>query len=320
MNIDIRQLRYFRAVAQERSFTRAAAKLNMAQPPLSRRIQELEGEIGALLFEREQRPLRLTAIGHLLYEQASLVTEAMERLQAMLQDATRAPRPRFTIAMVPSTLYVRFPQIVARFRARFPDIELRLAELDSTEQVKALAEGRIDLGFDRIAIEDPLIRHEVMREEALWAALPEGDPLLTSGQPVSLATLAARPLLLYPKRTGPSYADHVLKAFRAAGVTPSSVVELRELQTALVMAAAGEGTCIVPDTVTLATRPGIGFAPLVEDCRVPLLIRFRRHDQSPALRAFMTVYEELHRAWDWPFPEGLEAGAFAAAQPSPKSP
>jgi DNA-binding transcriptional LysR family regulator len=120
MNIDIRQLRYFRAVADERSFTRAAARLNMAQPPLSRRIQELEAEIGALLFERGQRPLRMTAVGHLLYEQASLVTEAMERLQAVVRQATERPRTRFTIAMVPSTLYARFPQIVARFRARFP--------------------------------------------------------------------------------------------------------------------------------------------------------------------------------------------------------
>jgi DNA-binding transcriptional LysR family regulator len=214
--------------------------------------------------------------------------------------------------MVPSTLYARFPQIVARFRARFPEIELRLAELDSAEQVRALVEGRIDLGFDRIAIDDPLIRHEVMREEPLWAALPEGDPLLESGRKVALNELASRPLLLFPKRPRPGYPDHVLKAFRAAGAVPASVIELRELQTALVMAASGAGICIVPDAVTLATRPGIGFAPLVEDLRVPLLIRFRKHDQSPTLRALMGVYEELHREWGWPFPETLAVEGFAS--------
>ncbi|WP_245653764.1 LysR family transcriptional regulator [Novosphingobium rosa] len=305
MNIDIRHLRYFRAVAEERSFTRAAERLHMAQPPLSRRIQELEAEIGALLFEREQRPLRLTAIGQLLYEQASMVTEAMERLQAVVHQATRRPRTRFTIGMVPSTLYVRFPQIVARFRERHPEIDLRLAEMDSAEQASALVDGRLDLGFDRIAIEDPLIRHDVMREEPLWVALPESDPLLAEGRAVALAELAPRPQLLYPKRPRPGYADHVLKAFRERDLTPQSITELRELQTALVMVAAGGGVCIVPDTVRLAGRPGVGFAPLVEDLRVPLLIRFRKHDRSPALRAFMEVYAELHREWGWPFPDAL---------------
>jgi LysR family transcriptional regulator, benzoate and cis,cis-muconate-responsive activator of ben and cat genes len=313
MNIDIRHLRYFQAVADTRSFTRGAERLNMAQPPLSRRIQELEAEIGARLFERAERPLRLTPVGHVLHEQAGLVVEAMERLQAVVRQATERPRPRFAIGMVPSTLYVRFPEIVARFRRDHPDIELRLAELHSAEQARALVDGRLDLGFDRIAIEDPLIAHAVMREETLWAALPEGDPLLAGGGAVTLGDLAERPLLLYPRHPRPSYADHVLRAFRDHGVVPRAVVELRELQTALVMVAAGEGTCLVPDTVTLAGRPGIGYAPLVEDLRVPLLIRFRRHDRSPALRAFMQVYADLHREWGWAFPAALTSGVFAAS-------
>jgi LysR family transcriptional regulator, benzoate and cis,cis-muconate-responsive activator of ben and cat genes len=303
MNIDIRHLRYFRAVAQERSFTRGAERLNMAQPPLSRRIQELEAEIGAQLFERGQRPLRLTALGQLLYEQASMVVDAMERLQAVMRQATERPRTRFTIGMVPSTLYARFPQIVARFRERCPDVELRLAEMDSAEQAQALIDGRLDLGFDRVVVDDPLIRHEVMRKEAIWAALPAQDPLLAQGRPVALAELAARPLLLFPKRPRPSFADHVLAIFRDHAVFPASVTELRELQTALVMVAAGAGVCLVPDTVTLAARPGIGFAPLVEPVRVPLLIRFRRHDRSPVFRVLMQVYADLHREWGWPFPD-----------------
>jgi LysR family transcriptional regulator, benzoate and cis,cis-muconate-responsive activator of ben and cat genes len=307
MNIDIRHLRYFRAVADERSFTRGAERLRMAQPPLSRRIQELEAEIGAPLFERGQRPLRLTPIGQLLHEQSSLVLESMERLQAMLRQATERPRTRFTIGMVPSTLYARFPQIVSRFRDEMPTIELRLAELDSAEQAKALIDARIDVGFDRIIVDDPLLRHEIMREEPLVVALPSGDPILSEGRPASLAELADRPLLLYPSRPRPSYADHVLGIFRAHGVMPASVVEVRELQTALVMVAAGSGTCIVPETVARAARPDIGFAPLAETATVPLLIRFRRHDRSPGFRGLLKVYEDLHREWGWPFPAALAA-------------
>lgn len=307
MNIDIRHLRYFRAVADARSFTRGAERLGMAQPPLSRRIQELEAEIGAPLFERGQRPLRLTPIGQMLHEQSSLVMESMERLQAVVRQATERPRTRFTIGMVPSTLYARFPQIVSRFRETMPAIELRLAELDSAEQVKALIDGRIDVGFDRIVIDDPLLRHEIMREEPLVAALPSGDPVLAEGRPMSLLELASRPLLLFPSRPRPSYADHVLAIFRDHRVFPSSVVEVRELQTALVMVAAGSGICIVPETVTRATRPDIGFAPLAEAATVPLLIRFRRHDRSPAFQTLLRVYEDLHREWGWAFPAALSA-------------
>jgi DNA-binding transcriptional LysR family regulator len=310
MNIDIRHLRYFQAVADERSFTRGAERLNMAQPPLSKRIQELEAEIGASLFERGQRPLRLTPLGLILHEQAGLVIESMERLQAVIRQATEKPRTRFTIGMVPSTLFVRLPQIVARFRERFPSIELRLAELDSGEQARALIDGRIDVGFDRIVVDDPLLRHEVMREEKLVAALPAGDPWLDQRAPVRLGDLARRPVLLYPKGPHPSYADHVLAVFRRHDVVPTSLLEVRELQTALVMVAAGAGICIVPDTVTRAVRPDIGFVDLAEEASVPLLIRFRKHDRSPALRSLLQVYEELHREWGMPFPAPLSSEQF----------
>jgi LysR family transcriptional regulator, benzoate and cis,cis-muconate-responsive activator of ben and cat genes len=231
----------------------------------------------------------------------------MERLQAMLRQATERPRTRFTIGMVPSALNARFPQIVSRFREELPDVELRLAELDSAEQAKALVDGRIDVGFDRIVVDDPLLRHEIMREEPLVVALPAGDPLLAGGRAIPLADLADRPLLLFPSRPRPSYADHVLATFREHRIVPTSIVEVRELQTALVMVAAGSGICVVPETVTRAARPDIGFAPLAEAATIPLLIRFRRHDRSPAFRALLKVYEALHREWGWPFPAALAA-------------
>ncbi|PZU08062.1 MAG: LysR family transcriptional regulator [Sphingomonas sp.] len=305
--MDIRQLRYFRAVADERSFTRAAERLNMAQPPLSKRIQELEGEIGAPLFERAKRPLKLTLIGSLLHEHACLVMDAMDRLQAEVRQATQRPRMRFTMGLVPSTLYVRFPDVVARFRECVPQIELRLAEMDSGEQVRALIDGRIDIGFDRIMLEDPLLHHEVMREENLVVALPADDPLIREERALSLAELATRPLILYPGRPRPSYADHVLAIYRQQGLFPASVLEVRELQTALVMVASGAGICMVPDSVTRSARPDISFAPLAEEATVPLFIRFRKHDRSPAFQALMRIYEELYREWGWDFPSGLSA-------------
>lgn len=305
MNIDIRQLRYFLAVAGERSFTRGAERLHMAQPPLSRRIQELEAEIGTPLFERDKRPLRLTAAGQALYEQASMVMDAMDRLKARMGDITAAPRTRFTIGLVPSVLYARFPDVVGEFRRRCPHVELALAEMDSAEQVRALGDGRIDVGFDRILIDDPQLRHAVMRDEAMIAAVPADDPWLEDGDPIALARLAERPLLIYPRYPRPSYADLVLKAFDTHGARPKSVIEVRELQTALVMVAARTGCCIVPESVRRLARPDIGFLSIAEPVSVPFVIRTRRYDRSPLLGALLETYAELFPLWGWALPSDV---------------
>jgi len=299
MNIDIRQLRYFLAVAEERSFTRGAERLNMAQPPLSRRIQDLEAAIGAPLFERERRPLRLTSAGRVLYEQATQVIEAMDRLKARMSGLVATPRRRFTLGLVPSVLYARFPEVLAALRTRLPDVELNLAEMDSAEQVRALADGRIDVGFDRIVIDDPQIRHALMREEALAVALPADDPALAADMPLTLAEIAERPLLVYPRNPRPSYADLVLRAFEVHGAHPANVIEVRELQTALVMVAARSGCCIVPESVRRLARPDIGFVAVAEPVRVPLILRARRHDVSPLFLTMLETYDALYRDWGW---------------------
>ncbi len=307
MSLDIRQLRYFLAVAAERSFTRAAERLNMSQPPLSKRIQELEAAIGAPLFDRESRPLRLTPAGQLLHEQASQVVRRLSQLEETMQRFLAAERPRFVIGLVPSTLYARFPEIVARFREVAPSIDLSLAEMDTPEQVSALKDGRINAGFDRIVIEDPLLLHQTLRNEPLIVALPRGHPLLGSGQPIDLSELEAIPQIVYPRDPRPSYADSVLSAFYDHGLAPKTVLEVRELQTALVMVAAGSGACVVPETVHHLGRWDIGFADIVQKISAPMIMRYRVDDRSPGLRQLFDVFVELYSTWGWKPPVAFEA-------------
>ncbi|UAK23769.1 LysR family transcriptional regulator [Sphingomonas nostoxanthinifaciens] len=309
MNIDMRQLRYFLAVADERSVTRGAERLHMAQPPLSRRIQELEAGIGAPLFERGRRPLRLTTAGQVMYDQAKLVLDAMDRLKALVGEVTTAPRARFTLGLVPSTLYIRIPEIIAKLRALAPDLEIGLAEMDSREQVRALGDGRIDVGFDRIVVDDPHLRHEVMREESLIVAVPADDPLLADAGPVPLARLAAEPLLLYPSSPRPSFADLVLAALKAQAVAPSKILEVRELQTAVVMVASGAGRCIVPESVRRLARPDIAFLEIAETISAPLLVRTRLHDRSTGLRQLLEAFADLYPVWGWTLPPKIQAWA-----------
>lgn len=291
MAIDVRQLRYFLAVAAERSFTRGAQRLNMAQAPLSKRIQDLEEELGAQLFDRESRPISLTPAGHLLREEALHVVHRLDQLQATMHRFIAAEQPRFVIGLVASTLYARLPEVIARFREETPGLEIVIREMDSLEQVAALKEGRIDIGFDRIVVEDPLITHMVLREEQLAVALPPLHPLLDTDDDVSLVDIAAMPLIVYPGMPRPSYADLVLSFFHDRDLVPASITEVRELQTALVMVAAGAGACIIPDSVRRHGRTDIGYASIAEKPTAPFLLRRRTGAVSDPLKKLLSLYQ-----------------------------
>ena len=291
--MELRHLRYFVAVARERSFTRAAAALNMAQPPLSRQIQQLEEEIGTTLIARGVRPFQLTEPGRLFYEQSVQVLERIDDMHAAMRSVQHA---RFSIGFVPSTLYGRLPEVIRAYRAARPDVELTLLELTTMEQVRALKEGRIDVGFGRILLDDPGIDRLLLRNETLVVAVPSGHPALI--QPgVRLADLQTETLIVYPKAPRPSYADQVLGLFRARGIKPARLYEVRELQTALGLVAAEVGICIVPAGVSRFRRDNVDYVPLDEPgAASPILMSTRKNDTSPDLRLLVRIIEELYRA------------------------
>lgn len=305
MNMDIRQLRYFLAVAAERNFSRAAERLNMAQPPLSRQIQNLEQEVGAPLFDRESRPMALTPAGRLFYEQALQVTRRMDEMKEAMRTFVTANRPRFVVGFVSSLLYSRLPDIIRGFRRAAPDVDLQLFEMMSLEQITALKEGRIDVGFGRMRYDDAAIEREVLREEKLVAALPIGHPLLAGERPIELADLKNEALIVYPREPRPSYADQVLSLLRDQGVTPNAIHEVRELQTALGLVAAEDGICIVPTSLHTMGRRDIVFRDLAQPAVSPIIISYRKNDSSPYLIAIMKVITELYTGWGWPMPAGI---------------
>lgn len=303
--MDIRQLRYFLAVAAERNFSRAAERLHMAQPPLSRQIQQLEQEVGAPLFDRESRPMALTDAGRLFYEQAIQVTRRMDEMKEAMRAFVNSNRPRFVVGFVPSVLYARLPDIIRSFRRAAPDVDLRLVEMMSIEQIAALKEGRIDVGFGRVRFEDPAIEREVLREEPLIVALPIGHRLLAGERAIDIADLADEAIIVYPREPRPSYADQVLSLLHDHGVAPSAIHEVRELQTALGLVAAEDGLCIVPAAVHLMGRRDIIFRELAQRAVSPIIISHRKNDPSPHLGTMISVIAGLYKDWDWPMPVGM---------------
>ena len=302
--MELRHLRYFVAVARERNFTRAAELLHIAQPPLSRQVQKLEDELGLVLIERGSRPLRLSEAGRLFYEQAVQVLERIDEMRAFVGHLHEANRDRFTIGFVASTLYGKLPEVIRSYRAARRDVELTLLELTSFEQITALKEGRIDVGFGRIPLEDPAVERLLLRNEKLIAAVPSSHTTLASRGTVRLSELAAEPLIVYPKAPRPSYADQVLALFRDRGLKPPGVYEVRELQTALGLVAADAGVCLVPASVERLRRDDVTYRPLDREQAVsPIIMSTRRGDRSPEIALVLKLIRQIYRK------EKIEFGA-----------
>jgi DNA-binding transcriptional LysR family regulator len=282
-------------VVREGNFTRAAERLNIAQPPLSRQIQQLEGSLDVMLLERRSRPLRPTAAGRLFYEHALDILDRIEVLTIMTKRVGQLERGHFGIGFVGSTLYGALPELVRRFGAAYPELRVKLLELTSLEQVAALKDGQIDVGFGRLPIDDAAVKREVLREEPLIVALPIGHPLLDGPSLPRLVNLVAEPLILYPREPRPSYADQILSLFRVCGLEPKNVQEVSGVQTALGLVAAGEGICIVPEALQRLRRDDVLYRRLDEERAVSPIIMFcRSHDSSREIVMLLDLIRELY--------------------------
>ncbi|MCD7098903.1 LysR family transcriptional regulator [Stenotrophomonas sp. MMGLT7] len=296
--MDLRQLRYFIAVAQERNFTRAAERLHIAQPPLSRQIQQIEEELGTHLLVRSSRPIRLTDAGRLFYEEALQVLGRVEQMKEATRRVGHSERQLLTIGFVASLLYGGLPLLVRRLRQRRPDLDIRLVEIMSGGQNEELKAGRIDLGFGRIRSDDDAIERLVLREERLVVALPTDHPLAGDPGPLPLTALAGEHLVVYPSRPRPSFADQVLSLLRDHGVRPLSVYEVSELQIALGLVAAETGVCVIPGSAG-SMRQELRYR-LIDDPHAtsPIILSYRRSDETSPVallrQLLLQMYAEPH--------------------------
>lgn len=292
--MDLRHLRYFVAVATERNFTRAAEKLSIAQPPLSRQIRELEEELRLRLFNRDSRPVALTDAGRLLFEHAQRVLGAVGQLDAAIQRFRLGERRHFMIGFVGSTIYGPVPGLIRRFREAAPDLDIDLTEMNTVSQMAALKDGRIDAGLGRLTFEHPAISRRVIAHERLVAAVATDHPLAARQEGVGLADLADQTLILYPSEPRPSYADQVLSIFHDYDLHPGHVREVRELQTALGLVAAEAGVSLVPASVRRLRRDDVVYLPIMEAGTVsPIILNWRANDESAAIDMLLRICAEL---------------------------
>ncbi|MBH1991270.1 MAG: LysR family transcriptional regulator [Sphingomonadaceae bacterium] len=303
--MDLRLLRYFVAVAEEGNFNRAAERLHIAQPPLSRAIQQLEAHVGAPLLDRASRPLRPTDIGRLLHSQALQLLARIEDVETMVKTAATSQRRRLVIGFVASTIYARLPELIREFRKVAENVELVMVESTTLEQIAALKDGRIDVGFGRIRFEDQAVRRIILRNEKLVAAFPVDHPLAHGEGPISIRDLADEPQIIYPRAPRPSYADQVISLFRDHAIEPRIVHEARELQIAIGLVAAQEGMAIVPESVHRARSHDVAFRDLLEPATSPIIMSHRPGDRSPELALMASVIARQYAEWGYEVPAAL---------------
>ncbi|MBV8472219.1 MAG: LysR family transcriptional regulator, partial [Hyphomicrobiales bacterium] len=199
----------------------------------------------------------------------------------------------------------RLPPLIREFRAAAQNVELLLVELETPEQVGALKEGKIDVGFGHIRFEDEAVRRIVLREERLVAAIPAIHPMAAGEAAVSLTDLARQPLILYPRQPSPSFADQVIRLFHDRGLEPRVSHEVREAQTALGLVAAEEGVTIVPEFMRKSHIDGVTYRDLIEPAASPLIMSHRAGDHSPELQLMAAVIVRMYSKWGYHVPEGV---------------
>ncbi|HEX7645067.1 MAG TPA: LysR substrate-binding domain-containing protein [Burkholderiaceae bacterium] len=291
MNLELRQLRYFVAVAEELHFGRAAERLHMTQPPLSQTIQALEACLGTALFARTNRSVALTPAGQALLPEARRLLQQVQGLPELARRAAAGETGRLALAFVSTADYSVLPSLLRQFREAYPQVAIELREATSDVQQEDLLEGRIDAGLLIPPLSDKTaeaLHYRTVLTEPLVAALPQG--LHTRRGALQLERLRELPLIIFPRHIAPGLHDAILACFHDAGVAPRIAQEAIQMQTIVGLVSAGMGIALVPQSVSNLRRPGVEYRPLAG--KVPMVetgLAWRRDATSPVLQAFLDL-------------------------------
>lgn len=285
--MNIRQLRYFLAVAQELNFTRAAERLHIAQPPLSQQIIQLEEELGTQLFTREKRKVALTLAGEILVEHAQRVLNAAAAAVSAVHAADRGAHRSLTIGAVYTALYSYLPDVLRHFREFEPATDVSVQEMTISQQIAALKEGAIEIGMIRGHIYERDIVTEVLFREHLVVAVAAGGQHDRPG-PVDTRELASWPLIAVTRGPTRGFADRVLDIFETEDLQANIVSEVLDMHTSVCLVAAEMGVSVVPATMQLMAPRGIAFRPLAAaNPGISFSLAWRKNPATPSLDAFL---------------------------------
>jgi DNA-binding transcriptional LysR family regulator len=292
--MDLRSLRCFVAVAEELHFGRAARRLHVSQPPLSHTIHALETRLGVMLFERTRRRVVLTHAGAVLLERARALLHDAEHAAVAAQRASRGEIGRLSVGFILAATHHLLPETLRQFRRRMPEVELSLREMPIREQLVALQDGMIDVGFLRPPVDTDVIAAQTLVREPFLVALPEGHRL-TRLASLPLSRLAAEPFVMFTPGRSPLYTQ-IISACTASGFTPKVVQDAAHIVTVIGLVRAGLGVALVPQSVRALSPAQVDLRPLrALTARAETAIAWRRDDLSPVGEQFLAAAREVSR-------------------------
>ncbi|MBB5696522.1 LysR family transcriptional regulator [Muricoccus pecuniae] len=299
MTLDLRQLRYFVAVAEEGHITRAAERLGMAQPPLSQQIRALEERLGVRLFHRRARGVELTEGGAALLEEARIILARLEQAERSALSAARGEQGQLRVGVAPTAPFHPFvPQVIRAFREAYPGVTVTMDECLSRQAITGLKEARLDVAFVRAEIEDPDLTVYRLIREPMVVALPAAHPLAAGPPtPSSLAAYADETFIAFARVEGPGMFDATATACLKAGFSPCIGQEAPRITSTLGLVAVGLGIAIVPDSMRHVQMDGVTYRQLLEEDRpvVPLDLATRRGAASAVIRNFTDLVRHAAR-------------------------
>lgn len=297
---ELRHLRYFIALVEEKNFERAAARLGIAQPGLSQQILNLEAVVGLPLLDRSKRAVQLTVSGQLLFDEARKIVAQADSALSELRRVSRGQTGRISIGYVASAAYSGvLTESLGSFRQAFPDIELQLVEMEMHQQLARITEGDLDFGYIRPPAAVPIgLGTSTVLREPLVLALPEGHPL-ASHHTVDLAALADHTFITPRQPADVGFHSNTLEACMATGISPKVSPIGRDFTTIMSMIAVGLGISLVPKSLQCLQLPGIRYVELSRAHMTDLAIAYRKSEGSAAVRAFIAHHRAKYPRSDF---------------------
>lgn len=289
---DLRQLRYFVAVAELLSFTRAAERLHISQPPLSQQIRALEDDLGTRLFDRNKRRVTLTEPGRLLLEEARAILARAETARMVVAEAADGCKGRLRLAYPASlSFHGALPRTLLRFSDMAPDVRLELHEMYTEAQYEALVSGTIDVGLVRALPKEQSVAVQMQVDpidnERLLLAMPAKHPL-ASRKRVHLREVANESFVTQPRAYSTTLYDTLMQMAALDGFHPIIRQEAQQLTGLLALVSAGVGMALVPVSLQVIQLPGVRMIGLADkQANLLLAVARRRNDTSPVLARFL---------------------------------
>ena len=292
-SVELRHLRYFVRVAGELHFGRAAERLGISQAPLSQQIRQLEDRIGVRLFDRTTRNVSLTAAGKTFLEHAQEALTSVDHGIIAAQNAAGWNAGRLVIGSMYMSGHQFLPEIVRRFLLRYPNVSIDIRIMTTEEQIQAIAEERIHVGFLRPPRNPGILSIAKLSSEGFVAVLCQDNPLAEKTD-LTLADLRNEPFLVYTSVVGVTFQNVVFQRCRQLGFDPNIVQEVSHAMAIVALVAAGIGVGIIPAWVTQVSYPRVVYRPLPElPDAAELAVAWAVHDISPFVRDFVNIARDV---------------------------